>query len=636
MSEVKVNKVSPRSGTTVTIGDSGDTINLVGTLQNNGSPLTGDISSVVAGTGLSGGATSGVATLNIEAAQPTITSLGTITSFTSTGIDDNATSTAITIDSSENVLIGTTDAGYPVFGDNLTLEGSTHSGITIRSGTTSQGNLYFSDATGTGTGTYAGAISYLHSSDTMVFRSNSTERMRINSDGRLLVGKTDTARTTVGSEIRGDGFIRGTKSGGHSFDAVRTSNQGDAIRIYSENNLVGVLGTEKWGIGTASPSQPLDVVGNAEINGNIYNNGKLNIRKDGASEREHIVITNEQGGSNSSPTYRDIHFNGYSGKDRGRITVQDRSDNKVGGFMELQTARSETTDGSGLKTSIFLDNDGDIFFYEDTGTTAKVKWDATNERFGIGTSSPSEALDVTGNINLTDSLLIDGAIQFPAIKSSNQGNESIYKPANYSIGFNTNGGETMRITDGMVRMLMGDYTANPSGSNQGITFRNNGSTARVMELGISATGNATVVQFYNGNGGVGNIQLNGSATAYNTSSDYRLKENVDYTFDATTRLKQLKPARFNFIADDTKTVDGFIAHEVSSVVPEAISGEKDAIKVWQEGEELPEGVAVGDNKLDADGNTIPDYQGIDQSKLVPLLVKTIQELEARITTLENV
>ena len=108
MSEVKVNKVSPRSGTTVTIGDSGDTINIVGTLQNNGSPLAGDISSVVAGTGLSGGATSGVATLNIEAAQPTITSLGTITGFTSTGIDDNATSTAITINSSENVGIGAT------------------------------------------------------------------------------------------------------------------------------------------------------------------------------------------------------------------------------------------------------------------------------------------------------------------------------------------------------------------------------------------------------------------------------------------------------------------------------------------------------------------------------------------------
>ena len=103
------------------------------------------------------------------------------------------------------------------------------------------------------------------------------------------------------------------------------------------------------------------------------------------------------------------------------------------------------------------------------------------------------------------------------------------------------------------------------------------------------------------------ILTDGSSTAYNTSSDYRLKENVDYTWDATTRLKQLKPARFNFIADDTNTlVDGFIAHEVSSVVPEAVSGDKDA----------------------------EEMQGIDQSKLVPLLVKTIQELEARITALE--
>ena len=133
----------------------------------------------------------------------------------------------------------------------------------------------------------------------------------------------------------------------------------------------------------------------------------------------------------------------------------------------------------------------------------------------------------------------------------------------------------------------------------------------------------------------GNISINSSAVAFNTSSDYRLKENVDYTFDATTRLKQLKPARFNFIADDTKTVDGFLAHEVSSVVPEAITGTHNEVKVWKDGEELPEGVSVGDNKLDADGNTIPDYQSIDQAKLVPLLVKTIQELEARITTLEN-
>ena len=112
---------------------------------------------------------------------------------------------------------------------------------------------------------------------------------------------------------------------------------------------------------------------------------------------------------------------------------------------------------------------------------------------------------------------------------------------------------------------------------------------------------------------VGSITSTGSSTSYNTSSDHRLKENVNYTWDATTRLKQLKPARFNFISDADTTVDGFLAHEAQAVVPEAVTGTH--------------------NEVDADGN--PVYQGIDQSKLVPLLVKTIQELEARITALEG-
>ena len=150
-------------------------------------------------------------------------------------------------------------------------------------------------------------------------------------------------------------------------------------------------------------------------------------------------------------------------------------------------------------------------------------------------------------------------------------------------------------------------------------------------------GDAGLLQNFRKQGGssVGNITISASATAFNTSSDYRLKENVVTSWDATTRLKQLKPSRFNFIADADTTVDGFLAHEVQSVVPEAITGTHNEVEVWEDGEELPDGVSVGDNKLDADGNTIPVMQGIDQSKLVPLLVKTIQELEARIVALEN-
>jgi len=113
---------------------------------------------------------------------------------------------------------------------------------------------------------------------------------------------------------------------------------------------------------------------------------------------------------------------------------------------------------------------------------------------------------------------------------------------------------------------------------------------------------------------VGTISVTNNATAYNTSSDYRLKENVDYSWDATTRLKQLKPARFNWISDDTDTtIDGFMAHEAQAVVPEAVHGTH--------------------NEVDDDGVAV--MQGIDQGKLVPLLVKTILELEARITVLEG-
>ena len=129
------------------------------------------------------------------------------------------------------------------------------------------------------------------------------------------------------------------------------------------------------------------------------------------------------------------------------------------------------------------------------------------------------------------------------------------------------------------------------------------------------TGGGTMLRFNTAGNIVGQIYTSSSATTYATSSDYRLKENVDYTWDATTRLKQLKPARFNFIVDDTNTlVDGFLAHEVQGIVPEAIKGEKD-------GDEM---------------------QCIDHSKLVPLLTKAIQEqqtliesLTARIATLEE-
>ena len=111
----------------------------------------------------------------------------------------------------------------------------------------------------------------------------------------------------------------------------------------------------------------------------------------------------------------------------------------------------------------------------------------------------------------------------------------------------------------------------------------------------------------------GSIHISQSATSYGTSSDYRLKENQVNISDGITRLKQLKPYRFNFKKYPDTTVDGFFAHEVTPTVPEAITGDKDA--------------------TNSDGSIKP--QNIDQSKLVPLLTAALQEAITKIETLET-
>jgi len=135
-------------------------------------------------------------------------------------------------------------------------------------------------------------------------------------------------------------------------------------------------------------------------------------------------------------------------------------------------------------------------------------------------------------------------------------------------------------------------------------------------LGLQCTGSdyASHITFYAANGTTkGSVSATPSSVAYNTSSDYRLKENVVPLTGAADRLNQLQVHRFNFIADPDTTVDGFIAHEAQAVVPEAVTGTHD--------------------EVDADGN--PIYQGIDQSKLVPLLTAALQEALAKIETLET-
>ena len=161
----------------------------------------------------------------------------------------------------------------------------------------------------------------------------------------------------------------------------------------------------------------------------------------------------------------------------------------------------------------------------------------------------------------------------------------------------------------------------------------------------NTSGNETLFTFYDGdNTACGSITIDTSANsvAYNTTSDYRVKENETAITDGIDRVKQLKPYKFNFKADPDKTLDGFFAHEVSSIVPEAISGTKDGFEKYREHQEKPDDKNVGDFKLDKNGDKIPEYQQIDQAKLVPLLTSALQEaitkietLETKVTALEN-
>jgi hypothetical protein len=328
---------------------------------------------------------------------------------------------------------------------------------------------------------------------------------------------------------------------------------------------------------------------------------------------------------------------------------------------------------------------GDIAFYEDTGTTAKMLWDASTERLGIGTTSPLRALSVVGasnayaNFDATsyesftigsdingfliysedaaayrfnidssgrvgigetsmDALLVikgdsngttnpsirlkDGSDTREAIVSNTSGDlvlatmnssdnvvDSALTIYTSQMIFKVDGSEAMRI-DSSGQVSIGSTSTSArlfceSNNDSVSTFRLNDTS--------SGSGGKNIAIFQRRGTNVGFVNVTDTSTSFVTSSDYRLKENVIEMTNATDRLKQLSPKRFNFIADADTTVDGFLAHEVSSVVPEAITGTH--------------------NEVDADGN--PVYQGIDQSKLVPLLVKTIQELEARITALET-
>jgi hypothetical protein len=326
-----------------------------------------------------------------------------------------------------------------------------------------------------------------------------------------------------------------------------------------------------------------------------------------------------------------------------------------GACLKLSDPASGSNRGLGIAlqgTSAVISNceSGELRF--GTGNTERMRISSAGA-IGINESSPSTFLHIdNGGAN--------GSGQADAIRVHNPGTtagdgagikfsagSSTTGAAIFGIGQALNsanlvfraGGDTERMRVAHTgQVMVGDSTGG-SYSDGGLFTRHAGGANNSPFCVVNGTTSGTrrMVDFFVGTGTsrVGSIQSNDSATAFNTSSDYRLKENVADMTGAIDRVKALAPKRFNFIVSPDTTVDGFLAHEVSSIVPEAISGEKDEVATWGKEEKLPDGVKVGDNKLDDDGNTIPIMQGIDHSKLVPLLTGALREAIAKIETLET-
>jgi hypothetical protein len=283
---------------------------------------------------------------------------------------------------------------------------------------------------------------------------------------------------------------------------------------------------------------------------------------------------------------------------------------------------------------------------DDNATSTKIT--IADDAIGIGTAVPyAYATTLIPAVNPTTA--IDSRIQLKVGEASK--NAAYYCAMGYVLHA-THGysGSIQAVSGGAASKLllneMGGDVIIGSGNVDIASFSSAGASVgmnlnpktNAMEVSTSANvgGGQYHYKFYNSNGFVGNILTNGSATSFNTSSDYRLKENVVSMAGSIDRLKALKPSRFNFIADADTTVDGFLAHEAQEVVPECATGTKDAMMTEEyevtpavmDGETVVTEAVMGEREVE-------DYQSIDQSKLVPLLVSALQEAIARIETLEN-
>jgi hypothetical protein len=339
----------------------------------------------------------------------------------------------------------------------------------------------------------------------------------------------------------------------------------------------------------------------------------------------------------------------------GILSIKDTTDTYF--YLQNNTTGTGSGDGSrlgftGASSILRIQNqeDSDIAFHANGTEHMRIKSDG---KVGIGKSNPSYALEVetaSGDAQIrlrtdgTDSgddtvlrMQVAGTTQDNFIYFGDSGDSNVgqirYNHQSDFMSLTTNATERMRINN-TGHVMIRTTSTSPHNSNSA-NFNTDGYLT-INHVNTESSGRAYLAFNYNA-GEIGTVTQSGtSGVSYNTSSDYRLKENATAISDGITRLKTLKPYKFNFIGE-SRIVDGFFAHEVTAV-PEAVTGTKDETQdiLYTEEDTIPSGKKVGDIK-----ETVPKYQGIDQSKLVPLLTAALQEeiakreaLETRVAALE--
>tara|TARA_R100001086_G_scaffold250061_1_gene193053 strand:- start:1595 stop:2875 length:1281 start_codon:yes stop_codon:yes gene_type:complete len=359
---------------------------------------------------------------------------------------------------------------------------------------------------------------------------------------------------------------------------------------------------------------PLSITASNETSGALTVNGNLTttgiLDADGGVTVDNITIDGTEIDLSSGDLTIDV---------AGNIQI-DADDNGEVRFLDggTQYATIKKDGNNALIQSIVAD--GDLVFQGIDGSSfvTAMQIDMSEAgRVGIGTTTPSMKVDIKGDNG--DQLRLDNdGDRFTQLTLANNTTTKanfnfdntdslaeIFAVSGAGLKLSTNGSESMRIaSDGKVLI---NTTSTVGTSTALVEFNNLGSGGRILNTKDNGTGSCNAITFNNNNGQVGRITTSGSSTSYVQSSDYRIKENLVYDWEALPKIKDLKPAQFNFKTNTDEIVEGFIAHEAQSVVPYAVVGKKD-------GEEM---------------------QGMDYGKLTAILTKAIQELEERVKTLEG-